>query len=263
MAIFLNHVISLRAESGRAISDMTGTLQGKTALVTGAGAGMGRAIAELYAQAGAQVIAIDRDGAALTGLAAQTHTLDVTNAAAVTALAAAVGRVDILVNCAGFVEAGTILETNEAQWEKSFGVNVYATARVIKAFLPAMLEGGGGTIINIASVAGVQKGVPNRCIYSASKAAVIGLTKSVAADFITRGIRCNAICPGTVDTPSLQQRLKDTGDYDAALVAFNARQPMGRLGRTDEIAPLALYLASDAGAFATGQCFVVDGGYTL
>jgi len=186
----------------------------------------------------------------------------VTDAAAVSALAASLGRLDILVNCAGFVEAGTILDTDEAQWEKSFAINVHGPARMIKAFLPAMLEGG-GSIINIASVAGVQKGVPNRCIYSASKAAVIGLTKSVAADFITRGIRCNAICPGTVDTPSLQQRLQDTGDYDAAFKAFNARQPMGRLGQADEIAPLALYLASDAGAFATGQCFVVDGGYTL
>lgn len=242
---------------------MTELLAGKTALVTGAGAGMGRAIAELFAAQGARVIAADRDAATLQGLKAEPRTLEVTDATAVTALADALGRIDVLVNCAGFVESGTILEAEEAQWDKSFAVNVYATARLIKAFLPAMLESGGGAIINIASVAGVQKGVPNRCVYSASKAAVAGLTKSVAADFITRGIRCNAICPGTVDTPSLQQRLKDSGDYDAAWKAFNARQPMGRLGRADEIAPLALYLASDAGAFATGQCFVVDGGYAL
>ena len=242
---------------------MTDLLRGKTALVTGAGAGMGRAIAALYAAEGAAVIATDRDAGALAGLNAKPHALDVTDANAVAALAAAVGRIDILVNCAGFVESGTILETTKVQWDKSFAVNVYALADTIKAFLPAMLAGGGGSIINIASVAGVQKGVPNRCVYSASKAAVVGLTKSVAADFITQGIRCNAICPGTVDTPSLQQRLRDSGNYDAAWKAFNARQPMGRLGTADEIAPLALYLASDAGAFATGQSFVVDGGFTL
>jgi 2-keto-3-deoxy-L-fuconate dehydrogenase len=242
---------------------MTQLLKGKTALITGAGAGMGRAIAELFAVQGARVIATDRDAETLQGLKAEPHRLDVTDASAVAALAASLGRIDILVNCAGFVETGTLLDAEDAQWDKSFAVNVYATARLMKAFLPAMLEGGGGAIVNIASVAGVQKGVPNRCIYSASKAAVVGLTKSVAADFITRGIRCNAICPGTVDTPSLHQRLKDSGDYEAAWQAFNARQPMGRLGRADEIAPLALYLVSDAGAFATGQCFVVDGGYTL
>jgi 2-keto-3-deoxy-L-fuconate dehydrogenase len=242
---------------------LAGQISGKTALITGAGAGMGRAIAERFAAEGAQVIATDRDTGALAGLKAQMRALDVTDATAITALAAAVGKVDILVNCAGFVEAGTILEATRAKWDKSFAVNVFAMANMIQAFLPAMLEGGGGTIINIASIAGIQKGVPNRAIYSASKAAVVGLTKSVAADFITRGIRCNAICPGTVDTPSLQQRLHDTGDYNAAWKAFNARQPMGRLGTADEIAPLALYLASDAGSFATGQCFVVDGGYSL
>ncbi len=241
---------------------MTGTLEGRTALVTGAGAGMGQAIAQLFAAQGARVVATDRDAASLSGFPGG-RPLDVTDAAAVTALAAAVGRVDILVNCAGFVEAGTLLDTDDAQWERSFGVNVFAMARVTKAFLPAMVEARGGAIINIASVAGVHKGVPNRCIYSASKAAVIGLTRSIATDFVGHGIRCNAICPGTVDTPSLQQRLRDTGDYDAALKAFNARQPMGRLGHAGEIAPLALYLASDAGAFATGQSFIVDGGFTL
>jgi 2-keto-3-deoxy-L-fuconate dehydrogenase len=238
-------------------------LAGKTALITGAGAGIGRATAESFLREGARVIATDRDPAALAGLAAEQRALDVTDAAAVAALAAALGRIDILVNCAGFVETGTLLDNDEAQWTRSFEVNVFAMARVTKAFLPAMLAGGGGAIVNIASVAGSLKGVPNRCIYGASKAAVIGLTKSVAIDFIARGIRCNAICPGTVDTPSLQQRLTDTGDYAAARAAFNARQPMGRLGTAEEIAAMALYLASDAGAFATGQTFVIDGGFIL
>ena len=242
---------------------MSTTLAGKIALITGAGAGIGRATAEAFLREGARAIATDRDPAALAGLAAEQRALDVTDPAAVSALAAALGRIDILVNCAGFVETGTLLDNDEAQWTRSFEVNVFAMARVIKAFLPAMLGGGGGAIVNIASVAGSLKGVPNRCIYGASKAAVIGLTKSVAIDFIARGIRCNAICPGTVDTPSLQQRLADTGDYAAARAAFNARQPMGRLGTAEEIAAMALYLASDAGAFATGQTFVIDGGFIL
>jgi 2-keto-3-deoxy-L-fuconate dehydrogenase len=242
---------------------MSGTLSGKSALITAAGAGIGRAIAERFAAEGARVIATDRDAASLSGLKAERRALDVTDKAAVAALAAATGRLDILVNAAGFVAAGTVLDADEGEWARSFDLNVFAMARVIKAFLPAMLQGGGGSIVNIASMAGSIKGVPNRCVYGASKAAVIGLTKSVAADFVARGIRCNAICPGTVDTPSLQQRLRDTGDYDAALAAFTARQPMGRLGRADEIAPLALYLASDAGAFATGQAFILDGGFTL
>jgi 2-keto-3-deoxy-L-fuconate dehydrogenase len=217
----------------------------------------------LFAAEGARVIATDRDGASLAGLTAEHRTLDVTDAASVGNLATALGRVDILVNCAGFVEAGTLLDSTDAQWEKSFAINVFAMARVIKAFLPAMLDGGSGSIINIGSVAGSLKGIPNRCVYGASKAAVVGLTKSVAIDFITRGIRCNAICPGTIDTPSLQQRLRDTGDYEAARKAFNARQPIGRLGTAEEIAAMALYLASDASLYATGQEFVVDGGLTL
>ena len=237
-------------------------LEGKVALITGAGAGIGRATAELFLAEGARVIATDRDAGSLAGLGGEHHALDVTDAATVTALAAKLGRIDILVNCAGFVESGTLLDSSDAQWAKSFELNVFAMARVIKAFLPAMLKGG-GAIINIASVAGSLTGVPNRCIYGASKAAVIGLTKSVAIDFITHGIRCNAICPGTVDTPSLQQRLTDTGDYEAARKAFYARQPMGRLGTTQEIAGMALYLASEAGAFATGQNFIIDGGFVL
>ena len=242
---------------------MSTTLAGKIALINGAGAGIGRATAEAFLGEGARVIATDRDPAAMAGLTAEQRALDVTDPAAVSALAAALGRIDILVNCAGFVETGTLLDNDEAQWTRSFEVNVFAMARVIKAFLPAMLGGGGGAIVNLASVAGSFKGVPGRCIYGASKAAVIGLTKSVAIDFIARGIRCNAICPGTVDTPSLQQRLADTGDYAAARAAFNARQPMGRLGAAEEIAAMALYLASDAGAFATGQTFVIDGGFIL
>jgi len=242
---------------------MNKILHGKTALITGAAAGIGRAVTDLFAQEGAHVIATDRDYGALAGLSADKHPLDVTDANAVTALASEIGRVDILFNCAGFVESGTILDNDEAQWEKSFEINVYAMARMIKAFLPAMVQGGGGSIINVASVAGSIKGIPNRCIYGASKAAVIGLTKSVAIDFVTRGIRCNSVCPGTVDSPSLQQRLRDTGDYDAARKVFTARQPMGRLGTVEEIAGIVLYLASDSGAFCTGQNFVIDGGITI
>jgi 2-keto-3-deoxy-L-fuconate dehydrogenase len=242
---------------------MTGKLEGKTALITGAAAGIGRATAELFLAEGAIVIATDRDLKGLEGLDADTRQLDVTDAAAITALAADVGKVDVLFNCAGFVENGTILENDDAQWEKSFTINVYAMARMIKAFLPAMLEAGGGSIINVASVASSLKGVPNRCIYGASKAAVIGMTKAIAADFVTKGIRCNTVCPGTVDSPSLQQRLKDSGDYEAARKAFTARQPMGRLGTAEEIAGIVLWLASDDSRFATGQNFIVDGGITI
>jgi len=209
------------------------------------------------------VIATDRDIGGLDGLAASVHRLDVTESAAVTDLAQAVGPVDVLFNCAGFVENGTILDTTDSQWEKSFQVNVYGMARMIKAFLPAMLEKGHGSIINVASVAGSIKGIPRRCIYGASKAAVIGLTKSVAIDFVTRGVRCNAVCPGTVDSPSLQKRLRDSGDYENARKAFTARQPMGRLGAAEEIASLVLWLASDDSSFVTGQNFITDGGLTI
>ena len=242
---------------------MSRKLEGKIALITGAAAGIGRATAELFAAEGAKVIATDRDLKGLDGLAGDKHPLDVTDSAAIAALAKKIGKLDMLFNCAGFVENGTILDNDDAQWEKSFQINVYAMARMIKAFLPAMLEGGGGSIINVASVAGSIKGIPNRCIYGASKAAVIGLTKSVAADFVTKGIRCNTVCPGTVDSPSLQQRLKDTGDYDAARKAFTARQPMGRIGTAEEIATIVLWLASDDSQYATGQNFIVDGGITI
>ncbi|MDB5734016.1 MAG: oxidoreductase, partial [Alphaproteobacteria bacterium] len=232
---------------------MTKKLQSKTVLITGAAAGIGRATVEMFVAEGARVIATDRDLQAMDGLNADRRQLDVTDAGAVATMAKALGRVDVLFNCAGFVESGTVLDNNEAEWLKSFEINVFAMARMIRAFLPAMLEGGGGSIINVASVSGSIKGIPNRCIYGASKAAVIGLTKSVAADFVTRGIRCNCVCPGTVDSPSLQQRLTDTGDYEAARKAFTARQPMGRLGTAREIAGIVLYLASDEGAFCTGQ----------
>lgn len=242
---------------------MTQKLAGKTALITGAAAGIGRATAELFAAHGATVIATDRDTAGLEGLKADKRKLDVTDAAAITALTREVGRVDVLFNCAGFVENGTVLDNDDAQWARSFEINVYAMARLIRAVLPGMIENGGGSIINVASVAGSIKGFPNRCIYGASKAAVIGLTKSVAADFVTKGIRCNTLCPGTVDSPSLQQRLKDSGDYDAARQAFTARQPMGRLGTAEEMASIVLWLASDDSKFATGQNFIVDGGIAI
>jgi 2-keto-3-deoxy-L-fuconate dehydrogenase len=242
---------------------MTRKLEGKTVFITGAAAGIGLATTTLFLSEGAKVIATDRDLKGLDGIASDNHQLDVTNAAAVAALAAKVGAIDVLFNCAGFVENGTIMDTTEEQWEKSFQINVYAMARLIKAFLPGMLEKGAGSIINVASVAGSLKGIPSRCIYGASKAAVIGLTKSVAADFVTRGIRCNSLCPGTVDSPSLQQRLKDTGDYEAARKAFTGRQPMGRLGTAEEMASIVLWLASDDSKFATGQNFIVDGGITI
>jgi 2-keto-3-deoxy-L-fuconate dehydrogenase len=242
---------------------MSKKLEGKVALITGAAAGIGRSTTELFAAEGARVIATDRDLKGLEGLPADKHQLDVTDHAAIDALAKKVGKIDVLFNCAGFVESGTILDNDDAQWLKSFEINVFAMARMIKAFLPGMLEAGGGSIINVASVSGSIKGIPNRCVYGASKAAVIGLTKAVAADFVTKGIRCNTVCPGTVDSPSLQQRLKDTGDYEAARKAFTARQPMGRLGTAEEISGIVLWLASDESQFATGQNFIVDGGITI
>lgn len=239
-------------------------LAGKVALVTAAAQGIGRATAERFAEAGARVVATDVNANLLAGLqGCETQLLDVTDSAAVNALAAELGAVDVLFNCAGFVHHGTILECDEDAWDCSFNLNAKAMHSTIRAFLPAMLAAGGASIINMASVASSLKGVPNRFAYSASKAAVIGLTKSVAADFITQGIRCNAICPGTVDTPSLQERLRATGNYEQAHKDFVARQPMGRLGSAAEIAELALYLASDASAFVTGQCHVIDGGWSM
>ena len=240
---------------------MSGRLAGKVALVTAAGQGIGRASAELFAAEGATVHAVDIDVAALGGFSGHPHQADLRDAAAVAALPGQIGPVDILFNCAGVVHGGTILDCDERDWDFANALNVTAMYRMIRAFLPSMLDRGGASIVNMSSIAGSVKAVPNRFAYSTTKAAVIGLTKSVAADFVGQGIRCNAICPGTVDTPSLQQRLHDTGDYDAAHAAFIARQPMGRLGRPEEIASLALYLASDESAFTTGAIHVIDGGW--
>ncbi|NQE64801.1 SDR family oxidoreductase [Caulobacter sp. RHG1] len=239
-----------------------GRLTGKTALVTAAGQGIGKASAELFAREGARVIATDLNGELLNSVeGCEGRRLDVLDPDAITALAAELGAIDVLFNCAGYVHSGTILDCDEKAWAFSNDLNVTAQYRAIRAFLPAMLEAGGGSIINMASVASSIKGVPGRFAYGATKAAVIGLTKGVAADFVAQGIRCNAICPGTVDTPSLNQRLADTGDYQAAHKAFTARQPMGRLGKPEELAQLALYLASDESAFTTGQIHIIDGGW--
>jgi len=241
---------------------MSGRLAGKTALITAAAQGIGRASAELFAAEGARVIATDRAPQLLEGLdGCDCRPLDVTDAEAIRALAAELGPIDILFNVAGYVHAGTILDCDEAAWAASLTLNMTAMYRTIRAFLPNMLEKGRGSIVNVASIASSVKGIPNRFAYGATKAGVIGLTKSVAADFVDKGIRCNAICPGTVDTPSLQQRLRDTGDYEGARATFMARQPMGRLGTAEEIALLALYLASDESSFTTGAIHVIDGSW--
>lgn len=241
-------------------------LQGKTALVTAAGQGIGRASAERMAREGARVIATDVNDAALAELAKvpgiTARKLNVLDPAAITALVSEVGPVDILFNCAGIVHNGTVLEATEAEWDFAFDLNAKAQFRMIRAVLPGMLAKGAGSIINMSSVAGPKKGPVNRAVYSASKAAVVGLTRAVAADYVTKGIRCNAICPGTVDSPSLHERLRATGDYDGALKAFIARQEMGRLGHADEIAALVCYLAADESGFTTGTEHVIDGGWT-
>jgi len=241
-----------------------GRLEGKTALVTAAGQGIGKACAELFTAEGADVLATDINAEALSALTVKrTALLDVTDAEAITHLTAETGAVDILCNIAGFVHAGTIMDCDETAWARSMDINVTAMYRMIRAFLPAMLANGGGSIVNMSSVASSVTSAPNRFAYGTTKAAVIGLTKALAADYVTQGIRANAICPGTVETPSLQQRLRDTGDYDKAYREFCARQPMGRLGKPEEIAELALYLASDAAAFTTGTINVIDGGWSM
>jgi len=249
---------------------MTGRLTGKTALITAAGQGIGRATAERFAREGARVVATDINSAALDMLSEvsiERHRLDVTDSRAIEALAAAVGPVDVLFNCAGFVHSGTLLECSEKDWDFAFDLNVRSMYRMMRTFLPGMLDHGGGSIINMSSVASSVKGAPGRFAYGSSKAAVIGMTKSVAADFVTRGIRCNAICPGTVESPSLSQRILAQAAAQHVPVeqiekAFVARQPMGRVGRADEIAALALYLASDESSFTTGQIHVIDGGWS-
>ena len=238
-------------------------LKGKKAILTAAGQGIGRAVAEAFVREGAVVTATDINEKALAGLSsAKTRRLDVTDGAAVTALAAELGPVDILFNCAGFVHHGSILDCEEKDWDFSFDLNVKSMYRTIRAFLPGMLNKGGGSIINVASVASSLKAVPNRFVYSASKAAVIGLTKAVAADYITRGIRCNAICPGTVESPSLDGRIKALGGDPAEVrKAFIDRQPIGRLGKPEEVAYLAVYLASGESSFTTGTAQIIDGGW--
>ena len=252
-------------------------LQGKQALVTAAAQGIGRATALAFVREGARVIAADINAGALQSLQAEAGDavvalpLDVTDTAAIAALAGRHGQaengLDVLFNCAGFVHGGSILEASEDEWELAWRLNVGSMFHLVRAVLPGMLARGGGSIINVSSVASSIKGVPNRCIYGTTKAAVIGLTKSIAADFVGRGIRCNAICPGTVESPSLQQRIlaqaaQQDSTAEAVHAGFVARQPMGRLGRPDEIAALAVYLASDESAFTTGTCQVIDGGWS-
>ncbi len=246
---------------------MAERLSGRTALVTAAAQGIGRATALAFAAEGAQVVATDLDAASLEEIAGTpgltVRRLDVTDGTAITALAEELGAVDVLANVAGFVHHGSILDCAEADWDFSFDLNLRSMYRTIRAFLPAMLEAGGGSIVNMASVASSIRGLPNRFIYGTTKAAVIGLTKSVAADFIRRGIRCNAICPGTVQSPSLDARIAAFDDPVAARKAFIERQPLGRLGTAEEIAAVAVYLAGDESAYTTGTAIIADGGVTL
>lgn len=247
---------------------MAGRLAGKRALITAAAQGIGRASAEAFIREGAHVIATDVNEEGLATLSGcDPHRLDVTDGAQIAALADAIGTVDVLFNCAGIVPAGTILECSDAEWDRAFDLNARAQFRLVRAFLPGMLAQGRGSIINMSSVASSVTGVPNRFAYGASKAAVIGLTKSVAADFVGRGVRCNAICPGTVESPSLRERIRAQAmaagqDEREVLAAFQKRQPMGRLGTPEEIAMLAVYLASDESSFTTGAVYVIDGGWT-
>jgi 2-keto-3-deoxy-L-fuconate dehydrogenase len=247
---------------------MTDRLKGKTALVTAAGQGIGRAIAEAFSREGARVIATDINPAKLDGIDAEKRKLDVLSSEAVATLARETGPLDILVNAAGFVHHGTVLDCSDGDWDFSFDLNAKSMHRTIKAYLPGMLERGGGSIVNIASGAGSVRGIPNRYVYGATKAAVIGLTKAVAADFIKRGIRANAICPGTIQSPSLDERIADQAkasgqNLEAVRQAFVDRQPMGRLGTAEEIAWLAVYLASDEASYTTGQIHLADGGFAL
>jgi 2-keto-3-deoxy-L-fuconate dehydrogenase len=247
---------------------MSGRLTGKIALVTAAGQGIGRATAIAFADEGASVWATDINQQSLAALSQdrpglQTRRLDIRETGEVDNVAAELGAIDVLFNCAGFVHHGTILECSEKDWDFSFDLNVKSMYRTCRAFLPAMLQAGKGSIINMSSAASSVKAAPNRFVYGSTKAAVIGLTKSIAADFIRRGIRCNAICPGTVHSPSLDQRIAAQGDVEKTYAEFVARQPMGRIGRPEEIAALAVYLASDESSYTTGQIHIIDGGFSI
>jgi 2-keto-3-deoxy-L-fuconate dehydrogenase len=247
---------------------MAFSLAGKTALITAAGQGIGRATALMFASAGATVWATDINEAALSSLAKEspairTRVLDVRSAASVEQIAQETGTLDVLFNCAGYVHHGSILACTEKDWEFSFDLNVTSMYRTCRTFLPGMVAARQGSIINMSSVASSIKGAPNRFVYGTTKAAVIGMTKSIAADFVTQNIRCNAICPGTVETPSLEERIAAQGDVEKVRAAFIARQPMGRLGTPEEIAAAALYLGSDESAFLTGQMLVIDGGWSV
>ncbi|MEM9147561.1 MAG: SDR family oxidoreductase [Pseudomonadota bacterium] len=246
-----------------------GRLAGKLAFLTAAGQGIGAATAKAFAAEGATVMATDIAPGLLSALAeevpgVQTAVLDARDTASVHKAAQDLGPVDILFNCAGYVHQGSVLECDEATWDLSFDLNVKSMWRTIQAFLPTMVEAGSGSIINMASGASSIKGAPNRFVYGATKAAVIGLTKSVAVDFVAKGVRCNAICPGTIQSPSLEERMRALpGTYEDNRAAFVARQPMGRIGEPEEIAAMAVYLASDESAFVTGAEFKIDGGWTL
>jgi 2-keto-3-deoxy-L-fuconate dehydrogenase len=259
-----------RARSDEVATEMAmeGRLAGKVACITAAGQGIGRASALRFAAEGATVWATDLNGEALRTLQAErsgikARGLDVRDGAAIERLAAEVGTVDVLFNCAGYVHQGDIFACSEKDWEFSFELNVTSMYRMCRAFLPGMLEASKGSVINMSSVASSIKGAPNRFVYGTTKAAVIGLTKAIAADVVGRGVRCNAICPGTIETPSLHERMAAQGDMEKARAAFLSRQPMGRLGRAEEIAELALYLASDESSFTTGQTHVIDGGWAI
>ena len=247
---------------------MAGRLDGKCVLLTAAGQGIGRASALAMAQEGARVIATDINEDALATLVVEApgiecRMLDVLDKQAIDELASNVGVVDALFNCAGYVHNGTILDCTDDDWDFAFNLNAKAQYWMIQAVLPAMLEAGSGSIINMSSLASSMKGVPMRFVYTASKAAVLGITKSVAAEYVTQGIRCNAICPGTVNSPSLEERLHAQGDYEEARAAFVARQPMGRIGTAEEIAALVVYLASDESAYTSGQALAIDGGWSI
>lgn len=247
---------------------MAGRLSGKIALITAAGQGIGRASAIRFAAEAATVWATDINEAALSMLANEqpgitTRVLDVRDTAAIDALAAELGTLDVLFNCAGYVHQGDIFACSQKDWDFSFDLNVTSMYRTCRAFLPGMIAAKRGSIINMASVASSVKGVPERFVYGATKAAVIGLTKAIAADVVTKGIRCNALCPGTIETPSLGERIAAQGDIEKARAAFLARQPMGRFGRPEEIADMALYLASDESSLTTGQAHIIDGGWNI